>query len=148
MNETASTGVRAKSLLNAFNLSTPFGLLIAHLGRAEVRFGGAGLWLAERYRLSFPVASAFTVGNVILTPGTFAALGEDVLAHEKAHTWQYMRWGWMFGPAYLLAMAWSWLLTGDRAARNHFERAAGLAQGGYTDAPGRSILRRLHLGRS
>ena len=32
-------------------------------------------------------------------------------------------------------MGWSMLRTGDRAARNFFERQAGLAIGGYRDVP-------------
>ena len=36
-------------------------------------------------------------------------------------------------------MGWSWLRTGDRAARNFFERQAGLADGGYRDLPTRSV---------
>lgn len=131
---------RAKAFLNAFNLSTPTGLLIARIGGASVRAGGQGLWLAERYRLGFPVARAFAVGDVLITSTTFEQLGEDVLAHETAHTWQYLRWGWLFGPAYVLSMGWSWVLTGDRAARNHFERQAGLARGGYADVPLRRVF--------
>jgi hypothetical protein len=137
-----SAAERAKVFVNGWNLSTPAGLLIAALGRAKVREGDAGLWLAEGYMLDFPVAGAFTVGNVLVTPSSFDRLGPDVLTHETAHTWQYMRWGWLFGPAYLLAMTWSWLRTGDRAARNHFERAAGLASGGYQDVPLRRCFRR------
>lgn len=132
----------AKTFLNAWNLSTPAGLFVARIGRATVVDGADGLWLAEGYRLPFPVASAFTVGNVLITPGTFARLGPGVLQHEVAHTWQYARWGWLFGPAYLVAMGWSWLRTGDRAARNHFERAAGLSLGGYEDVPLRSFFAR------
>ncbi|HSF26445.1 MAG TPA: hypothetical protein VLC50_02900 [Actinomycetes bacterium] len=33
--------------------------------------------------------------------------------------------------AYLLAAGWSWLRCGDPASYNHFERLAGLADGGY-----------------
>ena len=40
---------------------------------------------------------------------------------------------------YAIFMGWSWLRTGDRAARNAFERLAGLADGGYRDLPTRSI---------
>ena len=44
-----------------------------------------------------------------------------------------------FYPAYAICMGWSMLRTGDRAARNFFERDAGLAIGGYEDHPsGRS----------
>jgi hypothetical protein len=35
----------------------------------------------------------------------------------------------------VLAAAWSWVRTGDPASRNLFERAAGLADGGYRERP-------------
>lgn len=132
----------AKVLCNAWNLSTLAGFVIAWMGRAHIRSGPAGLWLAEGYRWGFPIASAFTVGNVLITSSDFDRLGAGVLQHETVHSWQYMRWGWLFGPAYLLAMAWSWITTGDRAARNHFETAAGLADGGYREVGLREIFRR------
>jgi hypothetical protein len=72
-----------------------------------------------------------------------ADLGDRVLEHEERHTWQYMACGTFFMPLYLGAMAWSWLRTGDRAARNIFERAAGLADGGYVDVPVRPLRRLL-----
>jgi hypothetical protein len=39
----------------------------------------------------------------------------------------------------VIFMGWSVLRTGDRAARNFFERQAGLAMGGYIDYPVRPI---------
>jgi hypothetical protein len=52
-------------------------------------------------------------------------------------------------------MGWSVLRTGDRAARNLFERQAGLAIGGYHDYPVRpmgqnirDVLGKLKLTRS
>lgn len=128
---------------NMVNLSTPVGLLVATIGRAEIRRGPRGLFLAEHYRLAFPIAGAFTIGNVITTGSTFAALSirfPDLLEHEERHTWQYLCClGLPFYPLYGLSMAWSMLRTGDRAARNVFERHAGLATGGYLDAPLRPI---------
>ena len=50
------------------------------------------------------------------------------LAAATAETWGIT--GSTFLPAYLLGGAWSLLRTGDRAAGNPFERAAGLAAGG------------------
>ena len=41
--------------------------------------------------------------------------------------------------AYAAAAGWSWLRTGDFASRNCFERAAGLADGGYRERPVRPI---------
>ena len=131
----------ARRLANLVNLSTPLGLLVARAGRARVSPGQSGLWYAEGYSVPFPVAGAFTVGNVIIMRGTVAQLGERALAHEERHTWQYMACGTFFLPLYLVAMGWSWLRTGDRAARNVFERAAGLGDGGYTDVPVRPFRR-------
>lgn len=120
---------------NAVNLSTPFGLLTALLGGARCRHGPRGLLIATGYRLSVPVASAFTVGNVIVTrrPSTRAlADGTPLLRHEERHTWQYVVClGLPLIPLYLLAAGWSWLRCRDYATHNVFERHAGLADGGY-----------------
>ena len=48
---------------NFANLSTPVGLAVAKIGRATIKRGPRGLFLGEGYRLGFPVAGAFTVGN-------------------------------------------------------------------------------------
>jgi len=124
---------------NYVNLSTPAGLLVATLGRASIRRGPRGLWLAEHYRLAFPMAGAFTIGNVLVTASDWDELTgrfPDLLQHEEAHSWQYV---YCLGLPYLLpycvCMGWSKLLTGDRAAANFFERQAGLTEGGYVDLP-------------
>ena len=128
---------------NAINLSTPLGLLIAAVGRAELRLGPRGLILAERYRLPFPIAGAFTLGDVVITPETFAALTVDhpeLLSHEEQHCWQYLYClGLPFLIAYPVAMGWSMVRTGDRAAGNVFEIHAGLDRGGYHRYPTRPI---------
>jgi hypothetical protein len=63
--------------------------------------------------------------------------------HEARHATQYACCGGLvMVPLYLAAAAVSWLLTGDTGCRNVFERRAGLADGGYTDKPLRSALRR------
>lgn len=116
---------------NVCNLSTPAGLLIARLGGCRLRLGPRGLILAEGYRLRFPFAYAFTVGNVILIRTRLADCTRDLLDHEEAHSWQYLGTGPLFLPLYALATAWSWLRSGDGAAYNFFERQAGLARGGY-----------------
>lgn len=116
---------------NCVNLSTPTGLLVAWLGGCRVRTGPRGLILAEGYRPRFPLAGAFTVGNVILLRGRIRYASPDLLDHEDAHAWQYLFAGPLFLPLYLAAMGWSWLRSGDRAAYNWFERSAGLARGGY-----------------
>ena len=124
---------------NIGNLTTPLGLLIAAIGRARIRSGPRGLVLAEGYRLPFPVAGAFTVGNVITTPTTFVERLRGLprlLEHEERHTWQYLCClGLPFYLVYVVMMGWSMLRTGDRAARNAFERMAGLSDGGYQDRP-------------
>lgn len=128
---------------NYANLSTPFGLLVAKIGRAEIRQGARGLLLAEHYRLPFPVAGAFTIGNVITTSSTWAELlaqFPELLRHEERHAWQYLYCGGLpFYPLYGACLAWSMIRTGDRAARNFFERQAGLELGGYPDAPTRPV---------
>lgn len=128
-----------RRLANLVNLSTPLGLAIATAGRATRRPGPNGLTLAEGYTIPFPPAGAFTVGNVVISPVTFEELigrNPTVMEHEDVHAWQYC-WcaGLPFLPLYVLAAGWSWLRTGDVASGNVFERGAGLARGGYTEAP-------------
>lgn len=126
---------RLKAVANVVNLSTPFGLALAALGRAQRRPGPRGLVLAEHYRPAFPIATAFTVGNVLITGSDWDALHErnpDLLAHEERHSWQWMAClGLPFLPLYVAAMGWSVLRTGDRASGNPFEVDAGLERGGY-----------------
>jgi hypothetical protein len=122
---------------NLVNLSTPLGVLLATVGRARIRRGPHGLLLAEGCRLPLFAAGAMTVGDVVLTRGRFGDLVRHlprVLEHESVHAVQWLRWGGLpFLPAYLLGGAWSLLRTGDRAAGNPFEVAAGLADGGYRE---------------
>jgi len=125
------------------NLSTPVGLLLARAGGARRRPGPYGLVLAEGYRFAFPVAGAFTVGDVVLTRSSFAELVRtwpDLLAHEERHARQYARClGLPYVGLYVLAMGWSVVRTGDRASANGFERAAGLVAGGYRERPVRPL---------
>ena len=128
---------------NLINLSTPGGLAVAALGGARIRRGPRGLFLCEGYRLKFPIAGAFTIGNVITTPATWEEKLRrypQLLRHEEGHTWQYLYcMGLPYYLAYSILMGWSWLRTGDRAARNYFERQAGLQAGGYLDLPMRPV---------
>lgn len=133
-----------RAVANTVNLSTPVGLAIAAAGRARFRRGPDGLVFAENYRLPFPIAGAFTVGNVVIVPRrTMAELAErhpDVVEHEDAHAWQYSYClGLPFLGAYTAAMGWSWVRTGDRASANFFERQADLTKGGYSELPTRTI---------
>jgi hypothetical protein len=141
--EQVTSGARLRRLANWVNLSTPLGLALARAGGARLRPGPMLLHLAEGYRWRFPTGSAFTVGDVVLTRYRF----EDLLArhpamlqHEEAHSRQWMAClGLPFLPLYVASMGWSWLRTGDRAARSVFERRAGLAEGGYRDVPVRPV---------
>lgn len=135
--------VRRRRMANWVNLSTPLGLAVARAGRARLRRGPEGLYLADRYRFGFPVASAFTVGDVVISRhdlDELTARRPRLLEHEAAHSRQWM-WclGLPFVPLYVASMAWSWLRTGDRAARSVFERRAGLAEGGYAEVPPRPL---------
>ena len=135
---------RVRNLANWCNLSTPLGLAVALIGRARIFRGPRGLWMAEGYRLAFPVAGAFTLGSVVITASPSWTRIEErqpgLLAHEENHTWQYAySLGLLYLPAYTACMCWSWLRTGDRAAANFFERAADLALGGYAHRPTRPV---------
>ena len=138
---------RWRRLGNRANLSTPLGLVVARLGRATVSAGPRGLLLADGYRLPFPVAGAFTIGDVVLTSGRWDELQRSrpgLLEHEETHAWHWFWWaGLPFLPAYAICLVWSLLRTGDRAARNVFERRAGLDLGGYRDVAPRPVLRAL-----
>ncbi len=134
--------LRFRLLANSINLSNLFGLGVAKLGGCRIRFGPRGLILADHYRLAFPVAGAFTIGNVIITSGDWDDLehrSPNLLCHEEGHTWQWLYCGGLpFLFTYTAAMGWSLLRTGDRAAGNLFERQAGLDTGGYPDVSTRS----------
>lgn len=140
---------RVKWCANWANGSTALGLAVAGVGRARVSRGPRGLYLAGGYRFNFPVAGAFTVGNVVLSRGDWDQLQQDrpdLIVHEEQHSWQYVVCGGLpFLPLYGAALAWSWVRTGDFASRNVFERNAGLAMGGYHERsvrPLRAVLRR------
>ncbi|MFB4279393.1 MULTISPECIES: hypothetical protein [unclassified Nonomuraea] len=119
---------------NYINLSTPLGLLIAIVGGATRQPGPNGLVLAFGYRYRFPVAGAFTVGNVVLTRRD--SLDEQLIRHEGRHATQ---WAWCVGlpmlPLYLAAMLASVIVCGHQASYNVFERLAGLDDGGYPRQP-------------
>lgn len=146
---------RVRQVVNAVNLSTGLGLLLAATGTRgargarRVRRGPDGLLVAAGYRLPFPVASAFTVGNVVLVRDADGlADGSRLLRHEARHSTQY---AWCLGPVMLplygACAGASMLLCGDWASYNPFERLAGLADGGYRRRPLRPFLRRPFAGR-
>lgn len=129
---------RLRQVANLLNQSTTLGLLIAYAGGARPSRGPRGTLLATGYRFGFPAASAFTVGDVIITMKSAAELADRprLVRHETRHCTQYACClGPVMLPAYGLAAAWSWLRTGDPASRNVFERRAGLSDGGYVEHP-------------
>jgi hypothetical protein len=133
-----------RAIGNVVNLTTPLGLAIAAIGGSSFRRGPRGLVLCEGYRIGFPVAGAFTVGNVLTTPSTWRTKLREypgLIEHEERHSWQYAYClGLPFFPAYVICVGWSMLRTGDRAAGNFFERQAGLELGGYATYPTRPLL--------
>ena len=123
-----------KAVVNVVNGSTLVGLGFAAVGRARVGRGPRGLLLASGYRLGLPHASAFTVGNVVLTrhEASWWETRPRLLAHEERHSRQYaVLLGLPMLPLYGAAAAWSYLRGGDPATYNAFETRAGLADGGY-----------------
>lgn len=125
---------RFRYAANLVNLSTPLGLLLAAAGGASTQPGPDGLILAFGYRHRFPVASAFTVGNVVLTRAN--VMSDRLVRHEARHATQ---WAWCVGlpmlPLYLLAMLFSVAVCGHQGSYNVFERLAGLEDGGYPRRP-------------
>src|SRR6478672_12246200 len=70
---------------NVINLTTLLGLGLGAAGGARFRRGPRGLILGEGYRYRFPVAGAFTIGNVSTTARTWDDLLGDLptlLRHE------------------------------------------------------------------
>lgn len=125
---------RARQVLNAVNLTTALGLLVGAIGRATFQPGPDGLRLGTGYRLPFPIATAFTVGNVVIgVRDRRLQQGDRLLRHEARHATQYAVFGLLFLPLYGLAALWSRARAGDWATRNVFEQWAGLADGGYPD---------------
>ena len=137
-----------RRVVNALTLATPAGLLLARLGRAQLRPGPHGTLVAVGYRSRFPAprASAVTVGEVILLrlPEDLLARRPALLEHEDRHAKQWAcALGLLGFPAlYGLAAAWSWLRFGDGALGNIFERRAGLVDGGYLAAGAVPLTRR------
>jgi hypothetical protein len=136
---------RLREVVNLANGSTIFGAGVAFCGGARLARGPEGLLTATGYRLAVPAAPAFTVGDVIIVtrrrPGPLPAA---LLAHEARHATQYA-WcgGLLILPLYFTAAGASWVLCGDFAAWNLFERQAGLADGGYASRPVRPALARV-----
>jgi hypothetical protein len=127
-------GWQVKRVVNFVNLSTLLGLGVARLGKTARTPGPKGLHLATGYRIGFPLASAFTIGNVVITKHESGWFDERtrLVVHEERHSWQYVAClGLPMIPLYLLAAGYSYLRGGDPATHNIFETRAGLADGGY-----------------
>lgn len=138
---------RLRTALNWVNLMTPLGLLAAVIGRSELHRCPGGMWIGTGYRPRFPIAGAFTIGNVINTRHSpeylLAPEKARLLAHETRHSVQAAIFGPFFFPLYGLGQAYSWLVSGDHGGRNVFEKWAGLADGGYERRALRPALARL-----
>jgi hypothetical protein len=135
---------RARRAINAVNGSTLLGLVVGAAGRARFSSGPLGLVLASGSRLTLPRASAFTIGDVVISAHDEAWLlaRPRLLRHEERHSWQYVAClGLPMLPLYGLAAAWSFLRGGDVGVHNAFERLAGLADGGYPTLSARARAR-------
>jgi hypothetical protein len=132
---------KVRLAVNLVNGSTLAGLAVSAAGRARVARFPAGLLVAAGYRLPVPSAPAFTLGNVIITRRAGLEHDSPLFRHEARHTTQYA-WcgGLLMLPLYFAAAGTSWVLSGDFGAWNVFERAAGLADGGYKGRPLRTAL--------
>ena len=129
-------GHRLRMAVNVLNGSTLAGILVATAGGARLRPAGEGLLAGSGYRLPVPAASAFCLGNVLVTRLGHAEFTGNarLFRHEARHATQYACCGGLaMLPLYGIAAAASWVLTGDSGARNVFEQRAGLADGGYTE---------------
>ncbi len=130
---------------NRLNGTTYAGRCLASLTGCRRVPGPDGTTIAADYPLRVPAAACFVIGDVIFCRHSaswlLATEQRAVLAHEVRHTYQYARWGPLFWPLYVAGSAWSYALTGNFGVRNAFERNAGLADGGYADAPIRPIFR-------
>jgi hypothetical protein len=134
---------RVRQIVNAVNLSTLLGLLVAGIGRARPSRGPDGLMVARGYRLPVPAAVAFTIGNVVVLRISDERLARrpELLLHEGRHATQYAFCvGPVMLPLYFVAAGVSWVLSGDFASHNVFERLAGLDDGGYQRRPARAAL--------
>jgi hypothetical protein len=134
MHADRSRGDLVRQVINLMNLSTVAGLFVAGVGGATLSRGPHGLVLATGYRLRFPKASAFTIGDVVLSVHSREQLlaRPRLIRHEARHSVQY---AWCLGvamlPLYALGAMWSLVRVGDPATSNPFEQLAGLDDGGY-----------------
>lgn len=137
---------RTRAAVNWVNLMTPLGLLVARVGGATRHRGPNGLVIYAGYRRGFPIAGAFTLGNVITTKHgpeyLLAAEKAELLGHESVHSIQSAVLGPLFLPLYLVASGYSWAVSAEIGGHNLFEVWAGLERGNYTRGPLRPGLDR------
>lgn len=142
-----TTWQRLRVIVNYLNLMTPLGVLVARVGGGERHQGPHGLVIYAGYRLPFPVAGAFTLGNVVTTRhGAEYLLAEGreaLLGHEARHSVQAAVLGPLFLPLYGVACVYSWAISADIGGRNAFEIWAGLEAGRYVRRPLRPGLSRI-----
>jgi hypothetical protein len=134
---------RVRLAVNLVNGSTLAGLAASRAGGARLTRYPEGLLVACGYRLPVPSAPAFTLGNVIITRRDTLDCESGLFRHEARHATQYA-WcgGLLLLPLYFTAAGVSWLVCDSSGAWNVFERAAGLADGGYADRPVRAAFSR------
>jgi hypothetical protein len=126
-----------RRVVNVIGLATPLGVLVGLLGRAQFRTGPDRLLIAHGYRPRIPPASAFTIGDVVITRRSYEQLlaRPGLIAHETRHAYQWASWlGLPFLLPYAACAGYSLLRTTNPALRNVFEIRAGLVDGGYVKA--------------
>jgi hypothetical protein len=101
------------------------GLLLSLAMRpCGARWSEGALWVQVRYLIP-TWAAAQTWGWVILHRVTVTP---RLRTHELRHVHQWMLWGPLFLPAYLVACAWAWVRTGQGYRWCWFERDARKAE--------------------
>ncbi|WP_072951205.1 hypothetical protein [Rhodococcus koreensis] len=104
---------------------TRLALAYARLWGARITFDAEfGLFVCSGMRGGY-ARGGTTIGGAFLTGREPA---RSLLRHEAVHADQWATYGWAFALRYLFEE------SRRRGARNRFEIAAGLADGGYRDS--------------
>ncbi|GCE37660.1 hypothetical protein Rhow_000236 [Rhodococcus wratislaviensis] len=104
---------------------TRLALAYARLWGARIAFDDEfGLFVCSGMRGGY-ARGGTTIGGAFLTGKEPA---RSLLRHEAVHADQWATYGWTFALRYLFEE------SRHRGARNRFEIAAGLADGGYRDS--------------
>ncbi|WP_084721657.1 hypothetical protein [Rhodococcus marinonascens] len=97
-------------------------LVYARMWGARIAFDNEfGIFVCSRMRGGY-ARGGTTIGGAFLTGGVPQ---RSLLRHEAVHADQWAAYGWSFAWRYLFEE------SRHRGARNRFEIAAGLADGGY-----------------